>query len=202
MLIIVSNPVMFENEPTVVNQLFAAGMGLFHLRKPEAGEDEVRNLLSAIDKTFLSQVVLHQHHALASEFGISRIHFKENDRLKLTERDYRRMAESKLVYSTSVHSTDAYLQLNDVFQYAFYGPVFESISKPGYKPEKEMEVAFEKYKSVKLIGIGGVTAHNAASVYDKGFDGVAVCGTIWQSEDKVATFEKVNTRCKTSDLTY
>lgn len=201
MLIVVSSPEMFENEPTVINQLFAAGLNLFHLRKPEAGEEELRNLLTAISEEYRPRVVLHQHHQLAKEFGIHRIHFKEAERMKLTESDYRNMENTDLVYSTSVHSPEAFQTLSEVFRYAFFGPVFESISKPGYKPEKDTKTDFVKHRSTKLIGIGGITQANASSVFEKGFDGVAICGTIWQSENKIEAFEKVNTVCKT-DLTY
>lgn len=201
MLIVVSSPEMFENEPAVINQLFAAGLKLFHVRKPEAGEYELRTLLTAISEEYRSGVVLHQHHHLMGEFGIRRIHFTESQRIKLTESDYRSMENTDLVYSTSVHSPEAFQTLNEVFRYAFFGPVFESISKSGYKPEKETNADFAKHRSTKLIGIGGITQANASSVFGKGFDGVAVCGTIWQSENKVEAFEKVNTVCKT-DLTY
>ena len=202
MLIVVSSPEMFENEPAVINQLFAVGLNLFHLRKPEAGEEELRDLLTAISEEYRPRVVLHQHHQLAKEFGIHRIHFKEAERMKLTKSDYRSMENTKLVFSTSVHSPEAFQTLNGVFRYAFFGPVFESISKPGYKPEKEMKTDLRKHGSAKLIGIGGITQINASSVFDKGFDGVAVCGTIWQSGNKVEAFEKVNTVCRKTDLTY
>lgn len=201
MLIIVSSPEMLENEPGVINQLFAAGLNLFHLRKPEAGEKELSDLLTAISEEYRPRVVLHQHHQLAKEFGIRRIHFKEADRMKLTESDYLNMENTRLVFSTSVHSSEAFQTLNGAFSYTFFGPVFESISKPGYKPVKETKANIGKHRSTKLIGIGGITLANASSVFDKGFDGVAVCGTIWQSGNKVEVFEKLNTVCRTG-LTY
>lgn len=201
MLIIVSSPEMLENEPGVINQLFAAGLNLFHLRKPEAGEKEFSDLLTAISEEYRPRVVLHQHHQLAKEFGIHRIHFKEAERMKLTESDYLSMENTRLVFSTSVHSSEAFQTLNGVFSYTFFGPVFESISKPGYKPVKETKANIGKHRSTKLIGIGGITQANASSVFDKGFDGVAVCGTIWQSGNKVEVFEKLNTVCRTG-LTY
>ncbi|WP_192085914.1 thiamine phosphate synthase [Algoriphagus sp. Y33] len=191
MLLVVSSPEMLENEPAVINQLFAAGLKLFHLRKPEAGEGELRTMLTAILEEYRPRVVLHSHHQLAREFGIHRIHFKESDRMKLTANDYRRMENTELVYSTSVHSPEAFQSLNQVFRYAFFGPVFESISKPGYKPEKYTKPYFGKCRSAKLIGIGGITQTNAASLLEKGFDGVALCGTIWQSGNKVDAFEKI-----------
>ncbi|WPR74137.1 thiamine phosphate synthase [Algoriphagus sp. NG3] len=189
MLLAVSSPEILENEPAVINQLFTAGLELFHLRKPEMGEEKFRYLLDGISDEHRSKLVLHQHHEIAREFGIHRIHFKEVERLKLTANDYRRMENTELVYSTSVHSPEAFQSLNQAFCYAFFGPVFESISKPGYKPDKDTKPDFGKHRSTKLIGIGGITQTNAASVLEQGFDGVALCGTIWESRNKVEAFE-------------
>lgn len=190
MLLVVSSPELLENEPAVINQLFAAGLPLFHLRKPGMGEEKFRSLLEGISEEHRSKLVLHQHHQMAKEFGINRIHFKEADRKKLTASDFRSMENTEMVYSTSVHSPETFLSLDQVFRYAFYGPVFESISKPGYKPEKEAKPDFGTNRPTKLIGIGGITPANAASVMESGFNGVALCGTIWQSRNKVEAFKK------------
>jgi hydroxymethylpyrimidine kinase/phosphomethylpyrimidine kinase len=191
MLIVVSHPTLFENEPAVINKLFAVGLSLFHVRKPELNKDELRNYLSSIDEKYLSCVVLHQHHDVASEFGIRRIHFKETDRNNLTTSAYELMESTGYIYSTSVHSMDAYLNLNSLFSYAFYGPVFDSISKPGYSPTSELQADFEKHSVVQLVGIGGITVDNCESVFERGFDGVAVCGTIWQQENKTEVLNQI-----------
>ncbi|WP_057938337.1 thiamine phosphate synthase [Algoriphagus resistens] len=190
MLLVVSSPEQLENEPAIINQLCAAGLPLFHLRKPRMGEEKFRSLLEGISEEHRSKLVLHQHHQMAKEFGINRIHFKEADRKKLTASDLQRMKNTEMVYTTSVHSPKTFLSLDQVFRYAFYGPVFESISKPGYKPEKEAPHDFGKNRSTRLIGIGGITPDNATSVMESGFDGVALCGTIWQSRNKVDAFKK------------
>ncbi|MBI1837300.1 MAG: thiamine phosphate synthase [Flavobacteriia bacterium] len=202
MLIVVSSPTKIESESAVINSLFAAGLTLFHLRKPNTQLEEIRQLLEDIEKKYLSRIVLHQEHQLGLEFGINRLHFKEVDRLKLKESDFEKMKNSGMIYSTSVHSKEDYFQLNGVFNYAFYGPVFESISKPGYKPEKEVDFKFKNEKTTKLIGIGGITINNYRQVFEKGFDGIALCGTIWEAENQLTTFESINNECQKIGLTY
>lgn len=195
MLLIVSSSKSINNESSAINSLFAEGLSLFHLRKPEASLEDLRFILEGVKHEFISNIVLHQEHQLADEFGIKRIHFKENERLKLTDDDYQRMKKDAFVYSTSVHSFDDYLKLNHVFEYAFYGPVFESISKVGYKPKEELKTFSVKNSKVRLIGIGGVTASNFNQVLKKEFDGVAFCGTIWESENLIETFKEI-LKCK------
>ena len=202
MLLIVSSPTKIKSETAVINSLFAAGLTLFHLRKPNDKLEEIRQLLAGIEAEYLSKIVLHQEHQLASEFGINRIHFKEVDRLKLKVSDFEKMKNSGLIYSTSVHSKEEYFQLNDVFNYAFYGPIFESISKLGYKPEKDVDFNFKNERSTKLIGIGGITINNYRQVFEKGFDGIALCGTIWEAENQLTAFESINNECQKIDLTY
>jgi len=196
MLLIVSSSKNLKDESSTINSLFVEGLSLFHLRKPEASLEKLRFILKGVKNDFVSRIVLHQEHQLANEFGIKRIHFKENERLKLTENDYQRMKKDAFIYSTSIHSYDDYLKLNDCFEYAFYGPVFESISKVGYKPKEELKTLPKKNAKVKLIGIGGVTASNFNKVLEKKFDGVAFCGTIWKSENVLETFKDIQNAIK------
>ena len=202
MLLIVSSPIKIESESAVINSLFAGGLTLFHLRKSNHKLEDIRQLLEGIEKKYLSRIVLHQEHYLAEEFGINRIHFKEIDRLKLKDSDFEEMKNLGLIYSTSVHSIEEYFCLNDVFNYAFYGPIFESISKPGYKPKKEIDFKNRKEKSIKFIGIGGITINNYREVFEKGLDGIALCGTIWEAENQLIAFESINNECQKIGLTY
>ena len=92
--------------------------------------------------------------------------------------------QSGYSYSTSVHSLEAYNALPVHFSYAFLGPVFDSISKPGYEA-----VSFDFSKKeelpVKLVGLGGIGAGNVKQVLEMGFDGAALLGAIWNSEDPI-----------------
>ncbi len=189
MLVVISDNKIFPGEADVLNQMFDEGMSLFHLRKYENSKTEIIALLDKIKPEHFSKIVIHQYHEMAEELGFKRIHFSETDRLQQTEKQLQRLKEGGLVLSTSVHSVDVYKRLNGVFEYAFLGPVFNSISKVGYKARKfDLQ---EKNPSVKLIALGGIKASIYKETIAMGFDGVGVLGSIWNSENKMESFMEI-----------
>lgn len=79
--------------------------------------------------TFRHRLVLHSHHQLALEFGINRIHFTEKNRVATSEEHLKKWKE-KFSLSTSIHQMSDFEELSSVFDYAFFDPIFESISNP------------------------------------------------------------------------
>ncbi|MEQ3691486.1 MAG: thiamine phosphate synthase, partial [Flavobacterium sp.] len=73
-MIVISNPTKITNEINIINSLFEEGMELFHIRKPDYSKEEIRFYLSEINSKYFPQLVLHQHHDLAEEFKIERLH--------------------------------------------------------------------------------------------------------------------------------
>ncbi len=63
--------------------------------------------------------------------------------------------------------------------YIFLSPVFDSISKPGYKAVP-FEPSQVKALPVKTIALGGVTPERFDQVRANGFDGAAMLGYLWQ----------------------
>jgi thiamine-phosphate pyrophosphorylase len=82
------------------------------------------------------------------------------------------------------------------FVYAFLSPVFDSISKPGYKsnfdlPALSPALHAMKNKGQKIIALGGIDVNKIETVRKAGFSGVGLLGSIWQSENPVATFKQI-----------
>ena len=84
----------------------------------------------------------------------------------------------------------------------FLGPVFDSISKFGYKSKfshRELKKgiaawkAFQKKenRSQKLFALGGVEAGNLSKLAKLGFDGAAVLGTVWHNPNPVEAFLEI-----------
>ncbi len=74
--------------------------------------------------------------------------------------------------------------------YVTFGPVFPSLSKPGYGPStadgvRELAEAVAE-ASCPVIALGGVTAENAASCIAAGAAGVAVIGAVIGADDPSA----------------
>lgn len=184
MLTVVSSPVPVHREPDLINALFESGLSVFHLRKPGAGPELFRGLLNKIHVKYHDRIALHAHHFLKEEFGICRLHFTGEERRKLMV-----VPKTPLICSTSIHSLEEYKKLSPQFSYAFLGPVFNSMSKTGYQQMNQINHPIHlKNKPIKIIGIGGITKSNGLNTLKYGFDGLAVLGFLWQSEQPVTQF--------------
>jgi thiamine-phosphate pyrophosphorylase len=183
MLIVISDSDFKPNEAAIVNELFRSGLDLFHIRKYGASEEALVELIGKIDSQNHSKLVLHHHHDWGKNFGLKRFHYSERDRKKWQDVKWKG-TNSEWIYSTSVHSVEEYNELPNQFSYAFLSPVFDSISKPDYKAEK-FDFSKRVRKEITLIGLGGIQANNAKQAIQMGFDGVALLGAIWNSENPV-----------------
>lgn len=188
MVIIISHPDKLKDEVFIINQLFDAGLSLFHLRKPTASEQEVRLILEAIRPEYSERIVLNQFYHLAEEFGIKRFHFSTEKRVNL---EYKKWMKEGNRLSTSTHSFEEYKALDEGFEYAFISPVFDSISKPDYK-KVALKLDSSKKNKVKLIALGGIDINNCSELNKNEFDGIALLGSVWNSEFPVQSFEKIN----------
>ncbi len=195
MVIVISSPTPITKEASLINLLFDEGLAIFHLRKPESSSQELVLLLQEINPIFYPKIVLHSHHYLAKSFGINRLHFNEVSRKQLIEDALETYKAEGVILSTSIHSTDDYNQLPDKFDYTFLSPVFDSISKPNYQAQKFNLNDIHKKTNTKLIALGGIDETNCMKAFEMGFDGIALLGAIWNSEDKITVFKKIQSQC-------
>ena len=82
----------------------------------------------------------------------------------------------------SCHSFKEVLELEGVLDYCFLSPVFDSISKQGYKAnfdKEELKEFLKKERKIKVVALGGITEENYSEVIKLGFDGVAFLGGVW-----------------------
>lgn len=182
-LIIISSPTPVSNEAENINRLFEAGLGVFHLRKPNNDLESMHQLISHIDPKYHDRIAIHQHHDLAAEFGLKRLHFTENERNKTPISELIKIKERGMKISTSLHDISALNELSH-FDYTFFSPVFDSISKEGYKSSVSADFVLKKPKnSPEVIALGGIHLGNIDLVKSMNFDGAAVLGSIWNEEE-------------------
>ena len=193
MLIVISNPTPIAHEAKYINALFDEGLELLHIRKPEATVDDIRELLEKINSKYHNQIAVHQHHKIANEYGIKRLHFTEVKRNEMSEEASKLLKEGNYILSTSIHNIEAYNTLSSAFDYTFFGTVFNSISKQGYASSLKNDFVFPaKHKHPKVIAIGGIDATNIQQAMGMKFDGAAVLGTIWQKpEGSIQQFKEL-----------
>ncbi|MGH1520270.1 thiamine phosphate synthase [Chryseobacterium sp. JK1] len=188
MILVITPELVIPNETEIINHLFQEGLDLLHIRKPQISQHEMIRFIDKIDSSFHAQLVLHRHYELGEKYGISRLHFREADRQEERHRSF----AGRDILSTSVHDITTYNTLGKEWGYAFISPFFPSISKKGYGESSTVmeSVKYKENPDVKLIALGGITPDNMKTVVDAGADGVALLGTIWESEDPLKAFKE------------
>ncbi|NII84229.1 MULTISPECIES: thiamine phosphate synthase [unclassified Pedobacter] len=191
-LIVIAKPTLFKEECHLVNQLFEAGLQVFHLRKDNADETGYRKIVEGISPEYHPRIALHHFHALANDYNIKRIHHTESFRKNLTTN----ILPKNHILSTSIHQLSA---IDDIapYHYSFFGPVFNSLSKPGYMGVIPPDFHLNKPNSnTKLIALGGIGLNQIDQVKKMNFDGVALLGCVWNDPSQaLTTFKKAQAKC-------
>ena len=194
-LIIISSPDQVNDEAKIINKLFELGLEYFHIRKPADPLEQVRHLITGIDPGYYPCISLHQHHCLTEEFRIKHLHYTESERSKLKNNKLTRLISNGFILSTSIHNLSLLPSLNE-YQYVFFGPVYNSISKQGYKSVLPPGFKITKINDLPLIiGIGGIEANNMDSIKKMNFDGVAILGSIWKNTEQAVENFKIIQQC-------
>lgn len=190
MLIVISDHQLYLREGQEINRLFESGMERYHIRHHNITDEDLTELIESIEPDYLSRVTANHNHDLIRSLGVKRFHFTEQDRLEWEKTDWKNR-ELDETYTTSVHSIEDFNQLPDFFEYAFISPIFDSISKPGCKAEQFDFSKRDMSKPIKLIGLGGIHSANVHDAMNLGLDGLAVLGSVWESEEPVKAFQKI-----------
>lgn len=189
MIIVLTPEQQVPNEQNMLRQLFEAGLQHFHIRKYRLTDREMKTYLGAIAPEFHRRLALHSHYHLAKEYGISRLHFREEDRLGNRHLPYK----NEYHLSTSVHDITAFNHLDKQWKYAFLSPMYPSISKQGYGASQAVlpTLSQRNNRHCQLIGLGGIDEHNFKAVLKQGADGIALLGGIWQAPDPVTVYKTI-----------
>jgi thiamine-phosphate pyrophosphorylase len=195
-LIVFSSESDVPDEIALVNELFKEGMELFHLKKPIWDVYTQSFFLENILPEFHDRISVHQHQGSIEKFGLKYYHVREKFRTnELTK-------TKDLQYSSSFHSMETLKKENSKWDYCFLGPVFNSVSKKGYTGTFPDEFALDP-KLKNVYALGGVTVSNIKSVFERGFAGAAVLGSVWNEENNVLkNFKALQKECSSSVPTY
>jgi thiamine-phosphate pyrophosphorylase len=199
-LVIISHATMLPGEAAIIQQLFEEGLDVLHLRKPEAEEQAVRQLIEAIPAVYHNRIAMHGFFHLMEEYNIHRWHFREAHRQETTIETMEQLKDKGYTLSTSVHDLPTVQRLTSLFSYVFFSPVFDSISKQQYKGVAGDDFYLnDEQKPVSVIALGGVDAGNIQLVMAMNFDGAALLGAIWKEPVNAVENFKL---CKHYVLTY
>jgi len=186
MIIIISNPSPLAYEHEIIRHLFNEGLEIFHLRKKEFSENTMRSFIENIPEPHLKKIVLHSHHHLVKEYGLRGVHESQKFRGEMQGG----------TISVSFHSFEELQKFGIKYDYCFLSPIFDSISKEGYKSgfnPDEVKV-FLKDRKEKVIALGGIDEHKVETVKEIGFSGIALLGAIWQDKYPVDKYIRIKER--------
>ena len=131
-LILLTPPDFFVEEDKILTALFEEGLDVLHLRKPGCEPVYSERLLTLLPECHHDQIVVHEHFYLKDEFNLRGIH--------LNNRNPEPPANYKGHISKSFHDIDTMKKEKRNFNYVFLSPIFDSISKSGYKSAFETNV--------------------------------------------------------------
>ena len=177
-IIAVTTPKITDEDTSIIRALFDRGIDIVHLRKPESGIDECRKLLSALNDEQRSKIVVHDYPELYSEFSLRGIHINRN---------VRTLPDGYCGFkSRSCHTFEEVVRYKSNYDYLFLSPIFDSISKNGYRSgfsdEALQEASDMGIIDEKVIALGGVTLDKIAYLKKMKFGGVAMVGGIYNME--------------------
>jgi thiamine-phosphate pyrophosphorylase len=188
-LIVISSPEQKPSEISKVVSFFDAGLKQFHIRKPGFTDDDMIKYISSIPSEFHKYLVLHSHYHLAKKFKLKGIQVGKNRIVEAA--NYK--SEFKY-FGYSAHSFDEIISFKDHYTHFFLSPVFDSISKGNYKSNfniSELSTFLNDNYALNTIALGGINENNCRQCTKIGFKGIAVLGAIWQEEDTVKSFNKI-----------
>jgi thiamine-phosphate pyrophosphorylase len=187
-LLVISPEGHDPRETAALGVFLERGLERYHVRKPTWMEEELEAWILGLPVAWRRRLVLHQHHGLVARLGLLGIHEKDAGPSKHVS-----------TASRSCHDMDSLLSALGKHPYVIFGPVFPSLTKPGYGPEPDYSWAdFKKILAGKRVpggtlvyAIGGITAEVLPHCADLGFDGVAVLGSLWTSAEPVAAYTEL-----------
>jgi thiamine-phosphate pyrophosphorylase len=198
LLIVISPPETYSDEHKTLTILFNQGLEIFHLRKPDYSYDDMETYITSIPVEFHPRIVIHSHYLLANRYNLKGIHLTEKARKDKNIGKVLKTLGNKSL-SASFHHLDELKRNRRRYDYVFLSPVFDSISKSGYKSNfdlstirKDIQLINTHHKHpLNIIALGGINAENIGLIKKTGFAGAALLGAVWESDDPLSTFSAV-----------
>lgn len=173
--IAITLPEAIDGEAAIIRRLLADGFDIVHLRKPDADIEYCRSLLRELSAAERCRIVVHDYYALYEEFALRGVH--QNRNIKTLPADYRGTR------SRSCHSLDEVVRYKDECDYLFLSPIFDSISKVGYRSafshEELLSAVAKGIIDDRVVALGGVTKDKIPYLRSLHFGGVAMSGALF-----------------------
>lgn len=177
-IIAITTPGVDDEDLNLIRGLIRCGIDTIHLRKPDSDIAECRRLLEGLADKERERIIIHDYPELYEEFSLKGIHVNRN--VTCLPDGYNGFR------TRSCHTFEEVIRYKDEFDYVFLSPVFDSISKAGYKAGFSMEELQEASSrgiiDEKVVALGGVTFDSIPYLKRLGFGGAAMIGSIYNAE--------------------
>ena len=137
-----------------------------HIRKPYATAKETEQLIKEIGFDLHKKLKLHDHFELLNKYDLGGVHLNSRNPIP------HQKAKS---ISKSFHSLIE-IEKAERYDYFFISPIFDSISKEGYKAAFDLKDISKFIQGKKAIALGGVTPDKIPLLKNLGFSGAAMLG--------------------------
>ena len=176
-IIAITTPKMIDEDAYLISNLLKLGIYSIHLRKPEATIHECRQLLSQLTDNERAKIIIHDYPELYPEFSLKGIHINKN----ITS-----LPDGYNGFKTrSCHSFEEIKRYKNEYDYLFLSPIFDSISKVGYKSaftkEELLKASTSGLIDHKIIALGGITLDMIPYFQELNFGGIAMIGGIYNT---------------------
>ena len=174
-IIAITVPQMIDEDAYLISNLLKMGIHSVHLRKPEASIHECRTLLAKLTKEERAKIIIHDYPELYTEFSLKGIHINKN----ITS-----LPDGYNGFKTrSCHSFEEIERYKTEYDYLFLSPIFDSISKVGYKSaftkDELLKASTSGIIDHKIIALGGITLDMIPYLKQLNFGGIAMIGGIY-----------------------
>lgn len=171
--VVITDTSFSDNEAEMIRIILSEGIDRIHIRKPGSSESGFRRLIDSIPERFYPAITLQDHVGLAVGYGIGGVH--------LNSRNPSVPAGFKGKVSRSCHSLEEVARCREE-DYLFLSPVYNSISKNGYRSaftEKSLSES-DGIIGPRVYALGGVRPENLPELERYGFGGAAFLGYVWK----------------------
>jgi thiamine-phosphate pyrophosphorylase len=183
LLAVITLPGFFPGEAEILEGMLESGLEKLHVRKPGVADGDKVELLERLAPRWASRLVLHGSVELARQFGIPQVHGAVEFRGGQGRSGGGPVVGAYVggpAISTSVHSWEEFEALPAGLAYAFISPLFDSISKPGYRAKVALLGQPEGSLPCMPVGLGGIGADTIGEMISKKWKGAAVLGWVWE----------------------
>ena len=155
-----------------------------HLRKPGQTHRQIADYLKQVPVSYHPRIMVHGHPGLLGRFDLMGIHFSERERThSLPRLRQLRLTQPGRRLSSAFHRITDIPEYDGLLDYILLSPIFDSISKPGYRAAFDPAdlKRFLAWTGHTVIALGGLDATRAVAAASLGFKGIAVLGAVWQA---------------------